>query len=466
MIQRKLTLVLNKYPLVIKIVQAIHELGGRALLVGGSPRDLVIGRIIKDLDIEIHGLTLEMVEHLLQEYGSVSTVGKSFGVLRIHGLDVDWSLPRTDSVGRKPQVVIDPDLPLRAAFMRRDLTMNAMGIDLITYELIDPFDGLTDIHNKILRVPDEHLFKEDPLRFYRVMQFVGRFNMRPDEQLQRLCASMDISTVSVERIEQEFEKLFFRSEQPSLGIRWLQECGRLSDILPGIAALCGVVQEPRWHPEGDVFEHSMQALDASKNGKYDNGHDQLICMYAALCHDIGKATTTVYTNGVWRSLGHEHAGALLVPQLLRRITRKKAVIAAVTLLVKYHMVPWQLIDSNAGNASYKRLAGKLGPGVTLAMLAAVCLADKQGRNAESYEPLKIIFPEIILFLKRSRDAQVLTQVEPPILHGRDLLDVVPGGPKLGNLLKAAYNIQIDEGVTDKDELKKRVLSILDNESST
>src|SRR5581483_2368303 len=179
----------------------------------------------------------------LSLYGPVSLVGKVFGVFRIHGLDIDWSLPRSDSSGRKPEVQIDPFMGYKEAFARRDLTINAMGIDLVSHALIDPFNGCADLKAGILRAPDAAFFVQDPLRFYRVMQFIGRFGYRPDDELNRICASMDIATVSRERIEVEFEKLFLRSEQPSLGLRWIEKLGRMREVLPELAATVGVMQD-------------------------------------------------------------------------------------------------------------------------------------------------------------------------------------------------------------------------------
>lgn len=458
MIQRRLILVLNNYPLVSKIVRALDAAGGRALLVGGGPRDLVLSRPVKDLDIEVHGLSLSRVEQILRTFGVVSTVGKSFGVLRIHGSDVDWSLPRVDSTGRKPLVSIDPLLSVREAFIRRDLTMNAMGIDLVTYEFIDPFGGLQDIHEGVLRVPNADFFVEDPLRFYRVMQFVGRFEMEPDEQLATLCRTMSIEQVSIERIEQEFEKLLLTSQRPSRGIRWLVTCGRLSEVLPELAALQGVCQSPEWHPEGDVFEHAMQALDAAAQLHYQDTYERLVCLYAALMHDIGKASTTECIDGVWRSYGHDRVGAELVPVVMKRITRKKELVKAIGVLVKFHMIPMQLVTSNAKAASYKRLARSLAPYATLHMLAQVCLADKRGRNRLSSEPLTGASEQIDIFMQRAAQAQVTRTVEPPLLQGRDLLGLVPAGPEMGAILRRAYELQLDENITDKETLKKRVLS--------
>ncbi len=456
-IQRALELLLEKFPVVKDIAKKIDQQGGRVFLVGGAVRDLLLGIETKDLDIEVHGLELDQLEELLRVFGAVSLVGKSFGVLRLHGFDVDWSLPRADSAGRKPKVIIDPLMSIEDAFRRRDLIMNAMGIDLVTFELVDPFGGEQDLRNKILKTPDVTLFVEDPLRFFRVMQFISRFEMQPDEQLSDLCKAMDFSTVSVERIEEEFKKLLLKSKRPSLGIRWVHKLGRLQEVLPELAATVGVPQNPKWHPEGCVFEHTMQAIDAAAQIQYDDPEQKLIFMYAVLCHDLGKPTTTEKIEGEWRSISHAPEGASVAKRMLKRITRNKDLIDAVCKLVKYHMEPAQFIEGDAKLSAYKRLATKLAPHTNLQMLADVCLADKRGRNPKGHEPLNIEVPEVEEFLKRAEKAQVREEVEKPVLLGRDLLDVMEPGPAMGELLKKAYEIQLEEEIKDQEELKRRVL---------
>jgi len=460
LLQQKLDDLLASYPLAQQIVNQISQSGGKALLVGGAVRDLLLGKEVKDLDIEVHGIPLQKLEEILGSYGPVSLVGKSFGVLREHSLDIDWSMPRTDLAGRKPEVAIDPFMSFEEAFRRRDLTINAMGIDLVTFELIDPFNGEQDLRNKVLRAPDAKLFIEDPLRFYRVMQFIGRFEMQPDEQLNMICKQMDISTVSRERIEVEFEKLFLKSKSPSLGIRWIHEINRLAQVLPEVAALVGVPQDPIWHPEGDVFEHTMQAIDAAAQMHYDLAKTKLILLYAALCHDLGKADTTELIDGKWKSLEHAQEGEMVAKHLLKRITNNIDLIAAVCKLVKYHMMPVQFMQGEAKSPAYKRLARKLFPDATLQMLADLALADKRGRNAQEHVPLSIEVPEIKKFLQLAEQLQVRINIEEPILHGRDVMDIVEPGPKMGELLKHAYEIQIEEGIKDKETLKKRVLEFL------
>jgi len=458
-IQSALQSTLKKYPVIHDIVRAINESGGKALLVGGAVRDLLLGREIKDLDIEVHNLSIDRLEAILEQFDEVSLVGKSFGVLRLRGLDVDWSLPRKDSVGRKPEVEINPIMGYEQAFKRRDLTINAMGIDLITFELIDPFDGAQDLQNNILRAPSKTLFLEDPLRFYRVMQFIGRFEMQPDEELDTICKEMDISKVSVERIEAEFEKLLLQAKRPSLGIWWLKKIGRLKEVLPELAATIGVQQDKKWHPEGDVFKHTMQALDAAAiiRDTYENRLDKLALMYGALCHDLGKPSTTHTVNGEIKSEEHAMQGVPLTKQILKRITKNKELIDTVCKLVKYHMAPIQFIDGGAKLSAYKRLANKLTPHTNLRMLADLALADKRGRNPKGDDPLDKDFPEIDQFRKKAQEAKVELEQEEPVLHGRDIMDMIEPGPRMGELLKQAYEIQIEEGIKDKNELKRRVL---------
>ncbi|MFC1842356.1 CCA tRNA nucleotidyltransferase [Candidatus Dependentiae bacterium] len=447
----------NTYPAIFTIVKEIDKSGGQALLVGGAVRDLFLGLDIKDVDIEVHKLNAEKLESILKQFGPVSLVGKTFGVFKIHGTDTDWSLPRKDAQGRKPEVAIDPYMGYKEAFSRRDLTINAMGIDLITYDLIDPFNGLKDLKEGVLSTPDKDKFLQDPLRFYRVMQFISRFDMLPDEKLTHICENMDISHVSVERIEQEFEKMILRSKRPSRGIRWLKSISRLSEVLPELFAVVGVGQEASWHPEGEVFEHAMQCIDAAAVMGYDNNKEKLIVVYAALCHDLGKAITTQEIGGQFKSIGHAKEGVKLSKKLLSRITKNKDLIEAVAKLVRYHMSPVQFIAAKSKPAAYKRLAKKLAPEATMDMLAKVALADKRGRNPLKGSPLRKNFPAIEKFLKIAREAKVEKIPEPPVLLGRDLMEEVEPGPKMGELLKQAYEIQIERGVRDKQELKEIIL---------
>ena len=461
------------------ILSAIIAKKGIPYLVGGAVRDVLLARDIKDVDIEVHGLSIEELEKLLASFGPVRLVGKQFGVLRLDGLDIDWSLPRKDSVGRKPDVVLDPNMTIEEACRRRDVTINAMAIDLTpfgegttptTIDVIDPFDGQGDLEDHVLRAVDVDRFVEDPLRFYRVMQFIGRFEMLPDEKLTKICKNMDLKGVASERIYDELEKLFLKSTIPSKAIRWVEELGRLSEIMPEVEALVGVAQDPTHHPEGDVFEHTMQAIDAAAQldlyykeelratggeGTLRGDREKVVVMWAVLCHDLGKAVTT---DEDVHAYGHEDAGVPIAKSLLSRFTRDAFLHKAVAKLVKHHLMPWVLVEEDAGPKAYKRLAKKLAPELTVRTLGFVGLCDERGRNPKGHEPLTIGEEEIALFWQKVKDAQVEEGPEEPVLLGRHLLDVMKPGPEMGILLDEAYEIQIEEGIQDPKELKRRVLA--------
>jgi len=466
---------------ITSMLQAIKNAGGTAYLVGGSVRDLVLGKALKDLDIEVHGLGITDLEKILQSFGPVALVGKQFGVLRLHHLDIDWSLPRRDSVGRKPEVMFDPTMTIEQACRRRDVTMNAMAINLHEHEkieaamrkgffeeiIIDPYNGLADIKNKSLRAVDAQLFTQDPLRFFRVMQFIGRFEMIPDDQLETICRTMALrdqqthQPLARERIFEEIKKMILKSCRPSLGFRWLKKIERLHDTFPEIHALIAIQQRADYHPEGDVFEHTMQAIDAAAQSDYYHEtlwgaaeDEKFLIVIGTLCHDFGKATTT---DENLHCHGHEEAGVPLAQKFLKRITDDLFLSKAVSKLVRHHLAPFMLLREEAGAKAYKRLAAKLAPEVTMRQLGLVALADYRGRNGINSQPLTAHQEKFDQFINNAEQANVVHQAEAPVLLGRHLLDVVQPGPQMGELLDKAYNIQIDEGITDVDELRRRVL---------
>lgn len=456
-----------------KIITDIAREGGTTYMVGGTVRDCLLLQPLKDIDFEVHGIQEAVLYSILKKYGHVNAVGKSFGVLKFQSFDdkavSDWSLPRTDKAGRKPEVTIDPYMDITQALRRRDLTINAMALNMNTYELCDPFNGEHDLKSRILRCPDPKLFIEDPLRFFRVMQFVGRFKAIVDPVLQELCVAMDLAHIARERIEEEIKKLLLLSERPSLGFRWLLSVGRMVFIFPELAALQGVVQSPQWHPEGDVFEHTMQALDAAAaiGSSFTSNKDRLTLMYAALCHDLGKVSTTVeHPDGKITSYGHEEAGVPFAQSLLKRFCGEHEIIATVKKLVRHHMDPGNFLKNGAKKPAYKRLALKLAPETNCFMLACLCDADKRGRNGTSQTPFTERTELYKQFLQIVKEADVEFAPEAPLIKGEDLLDEVAPGPQLGELVKKSYEMQIAEGITDKNELKHRILSDNSNRSTT
>lgn len=443
------------------ILQEITDKGGAVFLVGGAVRDLLLKRSVKDLDFEVHNLTQNQLQGILSRSGEVNSVGKSFGVFKTRvESEIDWSLPRSDSLGRRPDVTINPTMTIESALRRRDFTINAMALNIMTYELHDPFQGEKDLINGVLQCPDRSAFPEDPLRFFRVMQFMGRFEVMPSDELNELCRAMDISAISRERIEEELRKLLLKSKEPSRGFRWIRKVNRLNEIFPELAALVNVSQDQAYHPEGNVWEHTMQVLDAAADVRkfLSSQEEKLALMYAALCHDLGKADATIiHEDGRMNNYGHEAVSAIRARQLVKRVSGNKALAEKVRKLVLYHKLPEQLIQVTTKSANFKWLALKLAPETNARQLALLFEADCRGRNGNERKPLRGPVPDAQRFLQKMNEACVSDKPEEPVLRGRDLLDVVSEGPELGELIKMAYEIQIEEGIGDKEELKKRVL---------
>ncbi len=459
-VQKVMKEIKEEFPLIEKIINDLHiqNNGVQCILVGGAVRDAFLDIPIKDFDIEVYGIELDDLEKFLRQYGFVRKIGKVFGVFKIDGLPVDWSLPRIDGVGRRPVIEINSKLPYQEAFSRRDVTINAMGINLANGEFVDPFNGIEDLKNKTLRVANSNFFKEDPLRYFRIMQFIGRFDFFPDKELYEIGTSMELSGLSVERIKEEFYKLFVLSKKPSLGLQWLVDTGRLKEILPEIYALIGVEQNAQWHPEGDVFEHTKQVVDRAALEHYDTQEDRYVMVLSALCHDLGKAITTKNSNGKISSIGHDIAGVQLAQKVLDIVSISKKINSRVTKLVRWHMVPFSFVYNKAGAAAYKRLALRLSPETSCKELGILMICDKTGRNPHK-DKISLNNSDSIVeeFLAKAQSYGVLYKPEDPILKGIDLLDSIKPGKALGVALDAAYSLQIEKGIVDKHELKKRVL---------
>jgi len=448
------------------LTRRIAGYGGRAFFVGGFVRDSLLGRKVKDVDIEVFGVGLDTLQVILAEMGEVNLVGRQFGVLRLAGLDVDWSIPRQDSAGRHPRVAQDPGMSPEEASRRRDLTMNAMLQDVLTGEIIDPWGGRKDMENGVLRSPDLELFVEDPLRFYRVMQFAARFEMKPDNELKEICRHMAIRDVSVERIEEEFAKLLLEARRPSLGFRFLDEVGRIPEILPELSRLKGTPQEPEWHPEGDVWEHTLQVVDAAAGLRRKEKQRDLSLMWAALCHDIGKPSTTTTREERIRTPEHDREGERLTGTLLQRIVKTEAVVRGAVKLVAHHMKVMQFYQNESTDKGFKRLALKLAPEADLELLADLALADSRGVNPDHGAPLDTGSEMVDWFLKKARESRVNREPEKPVLKGRHLMGLIEPGPAMGRVLDEAYRIQIEEGIRDIEVLKKRALDTAGKREST
>ena len=297
---------------VLRLAETIKEAGGRALLVGGCVRDELMGVEPKDFDLEIYGVEPNALRTLLSKFGQVNAVGEAFTVYKI-GNDLDVALPRRErkvARGHKGFVVEgDPFMSFEEAAGRRDFTINAIMKDPLTGEIIDPYNGQSDIQNNIIRVVSPETFVEDSLRVLRAAQFAARFEFDIEPQTVEICRKIDLSDLPSERIWGEMEKLLLKAKKPSIGLKWLYELGAADQLFPEMKALAGVPQEQQWHPEGDVDVHTLLVTDRAREQIDDLPYAKKVAvMLGALCHDFGKPATTQFFDGRWRSHGHDEAG--------------------------------------------------------------------------------------------------------------------------------------------------------------
>ncbi|MFM9016226.1 MAG: CCA tRNA nucleotidyltransferase [Verrucomicrobiota bacterium] len=272
----------------------LREAGGRPLLVGGSVRDALMGVPVLDFDVEVYGLGTRQVETALKREFGVVTVGAAFGVTKLKDLPVEVSVPRRENrTGARHTdfaVEADPTMTPKDAAERRDFTVNAVMWDPFTGEIIDPWGGLADLEAKRLRHVSAK-FSEDPLRVLRAMQYAARFEFSVAPETVALCATLSQEHLPTERLMEELSKLILRGRRPSLGLAFLRDCG-WTGFYPELHAVIGVEQDPEWHPEGDVWNHTSLCLDAFARERTGERDEDLIVGLAVLLHDLGKAGTT------------------------------------------------------------------------------------------------------------------------------------------------------------------------------
>ncbi|HEV8169299.1 MAG TPA: HD domain-containing protein [Pyrinomonadaceae bacterium] len=444
---------------VSSLARAIHDAGGRALLVGGCVRDELMGKQPKDWDLEVYDLNVTRVREILDQFGSVNVVGESFTVYKLgHHLDV--SIPRSERKsgrGHKAFVIEgDPSMSVAEAARRRDFTINAILQDPLTGELIDPYEGRRDIDGRALRAVSSETFAEDSLRVLRAAQFAARFEFDVSPETVELCRSVDLSDLPAERIWGELEKLLLQAQRPSVGLEWLHKLGVIEKLFPEIQSLIGVPQDPEWHPEGDVFVHTKLVADRARELIDDLSYPrQVTVMLAALAHDFGKPATTEFIDGRLRSRGHEEAGVPPAESFLDRINVHTLdgynVRAQVIALVREHLKPGEFYKKRdeVGEGAFRRLARRCEPD----LLYRVARADSLGRNADWVPREQWYGAEAQeWFIERSRELQVEQRPPDPLLLGRHLIELgVEPGPKMGEITRAVYEMQLDGRVRTLDE---------------
>jgi len=397
-------------PLVTALALECREVGARALVVGGGVRDLLTERQPKDWDVEVYGLDRDALGELLADLGTVNAVGRSFGVYKVHrrGFEMDVSIPRRDSKAgrghRGIRVEGDPGMTPAEAARRRDLTVNAIMVDPLTGEVLDPHRGRDDLDARLLRAVDPDTFLDDPLRALRVVQFAARLGFDVDPTLEQLCREAALDELPAERIEGEWRKLLLDGRQPSRGLALARRAGLLVRLFPEVSGA-----------DGPAVDRALDRLAAAGPPlrplarRYAAG-------LATWLHRASEGAVVATLDRLWL---HRLHGYPLRDQVVRAVLH------------------WS--EPLATDADLRRLSTRAE--VDLALVVRWAVEDR---------------PEALGRRERATELGVLHDAPAPLLQGRHLeaLGLSPG-PKMGEVLRHVYDLQIEGEVLDHDQARAR-----------
>jgi tRNA nucleotidyltransferase (CCA-adding enzyme) len=401
-------------------------------IVGGAVRDLVCGDVATDIDIEVVAPAITDVFACIKaDFPQAIMVESHKPVIRVR-IAHQWF-----------DVSTTPHSDVASAAATRDFTMNALSIDA-QESFADPFGGVADMQAGIIRHIGD-AFGDDPLRVLRLMRFAGLYRLYAAPhtahaaQAVRHCAG----TLTLERVWPEWQQWALRSHDPRVGLQALQQCGWL-DYYPMLLALVDCPQDPTYHPEGDVWEHTLWVCNAAVAQSHDLDDEQrIIVMLAALCHDLGKpATTSRNDAGRIVSPGHAEAGDIPTREFLALINAPERYFAPVTALVREHMAG---VSGQPTPRMVRRLAQRLAP-ATIDLWGRITGADGGGRP-----PLPAVNSGTTC-VTMAQSLGVVTGKPTALVRGGDIMQLgVPQGPQIGEWLQRAYDAQLDGVFTTREQ---------------
>ncbi len=451
----------------------VRLFGGDVYAVGGFVRDLVLGRASPEVDLLVARHPLDEIVRKLEKHGRVDLVGRSFGIIKYgrQGRTYDIALPRTDRAGAEGMrghkdivVAADPDLPVEKDLERRDFRTNSMALRLKDRTLIDPFEGRKDTLAKRIRLTNPAAFPDDPLRVVRVARFASVLGFKVDPAIYPAARGVDLSGLSVERVNDEMFKLLLDSPRPSVGLEEMFRLGVLEQWFPELQALALVIQDSVFHPEQDAFGHhtvwAHTKLSVDQAAALGRAHGlptpkRLALLLAALYHDLGKTTTTrwEYKRGrmAVTSCGHDIQSERAARRVLTRFKVQTwngyNIGRMVPRLIRTHHRAGELWTNReeVTKKAFNRLAADVEGEIELVVLLDA--ADRAGRGARIVRGLD---KQARWLFKKFDELRVNRETIKPLVMGRDLLKLgVPPGPEMGRILKKLYKAQLDNGFETK-----------------
>lgn len=452
----KINLVQNKNLKLFKIISKIAEENNQQVyIVGGYVRDLLMEKN-KDTDIDFvtegSGIILaQKVANFINPEIKIS-VFKTYGtaMFRYEGIDLEFVGARKESYSeesRNPEV---EQGTLEDDQKRRDFTINALAISLNKDdfgELVDPFNGVEDIRNKVLRTPlePEQTYSDDPLRMMRAIRFAStlKFSIEESSFLAIKKEVERIKIVTIERVMVEFNKIIL-SEKPSIGLKLLKDTGLLGLIIPELTALEGI-EEVEGQKHKDNFWHTLEVVD-----NISVNTDNLWLRWAALLHDIGKAPTKKFVKGIgWTFHGHEFLGSKMVKTLFQRLKLPLGKdMKYVQKMVKLSSRPIALVSDDASDSALRRML--FDAGEDLEDLFTLCKADITTKNLYKQEKFKKNFEYVAKKIKEVEEKDHIRNFQPPIT-GEEIMAMfnLKPGKEIG-ILKERVKEAILEGEISND----------------
>lgn len=459
-----------------KLASRVAELGGRAYMVGGAVRDEIMKRPIKDVDIEVHGISGAILETVLKELGKPLRFGSAFGVYSLAGHQIDIALPRSERKAgnghRDFEIEIDPFIGIKEAARRRDFTMNALLKDILSGEIADPYGGTEDIKKRIIRHIDDEKFGEDPLRALRAAQFRSRFGFQVAPSTISICSALGLKNLSAERVEMEMKKALLESRRPSEFFECLREMGQLGYWFKELEQLIGLEQNPEFHPEGDVWIHTMMVLDRAAQFR-PYASDPYAFMLLALTHDFGKITTTEFVNGAIHAYGHEMQGAEIAERFLDHVCHGSDIKKYIANMIPNHMRPNKIAESRSAVKKTNHLFDNvLAPSDLIYF--AICdkpklphVLQSQDKDIIKAEMDKGIEKELYTTTENEREQERIDflfdrlevyreTMAKPYVTGKDLIinGVVPG-EDFGTILEYAHKLRL-AGIPKDNALRQTI----------
>jgi poly(A) polymerase len=436
-----------------------HELA----LVGGPVRDAFLGRRSPDLDFTTTATPDEILQIIKPMVDAHWDIGREFGTIgaRIGDYHIEITTYRADKYdldSRKPEVAFGKDLT--EDLLRRDFTVNAMALRLPEKVFVDPFNGLRDLIDGVLRTPGkpEDSFSDDPLRMMRGARFVAQleFEIEPETFEAMVSMAERIEIISAERIHDEFVKLM-KGKNPRLGLEVLVDSGLASLVLPELPALKLEVDEHHHHK--DVFEHTLTVVEQAIDYEKDYGLEgDFVLRFAALMHDIGKpATRKLEPGGGVSFYHHDLVGAKLAKKRMQALRFDNDTIKAVTLLIELHLRFFGYSDQAWTDSAIRRYVRDAGD--QLLRLHALTRADVTTRNKRKADRLSHAYDDLEQRIAVIAQQEELNAMRPD-LSGEDIMRILDLKPSrdVGEAYNYLLELRIEEGPLGPDEAEKRLLA--------